>query len=417
MIWITPKWPLPATDGARIATTQLLRHLTSSGVSVHLCALVPAEEAASVDIEAAKRELGVGTATVIPRRAPGRARQLLNLFLQPFFPITLFPYADRAVRDEVHGFLAGRHYDWVVYDGLHAGGWSLTSQATPELLRLVEGREVYRAHNVESEIWFAGARETRNPLKKALLAFQGMLVRTLETKLLLRARYTFPVSFDDETKFRQHRPEGVLKTLPIGVRVPTPLRVGQKVDKAATALAREGRKLLFVGKLDWPPNRDGLKWLLTHVWPQAIAKAPDLRLTIVGSGERSWLEPFRGLPGVEIVGRVDDLVPYYEACIATLIPVFYGSGVRVKAIESSLFGRVPVSTRLGVEGMGLTPGDHYLRAETVEEWVRTLVRLNPEAARRMGERARAHARVVFDPDQVARTFVETVGLKETAHAQ
>jgi glycosyltransferase involved in cell wall biosynthesis len=317
----------------------------------------------------------------------------------------------------VHGFLAGRHYDWVVYDGLHAGAWSLDSGTPEELLKLVQGREVYRAHNVESEIWFAGARETRNPLRKALFYFQGWLVRTLETKLLLRARYTFPVSFDDETKFSRHQPKGVLKTLPIGVRVPLPLRTGQKVDKRDTALGRQGRRLLFVGKLDWPPNRDGLKWLLTHVWPKATARASDLRLTIVGSGERAWLEPFRGLPGVEIVGRVDDLVPYYDDCIATLIPVFYGSGVRVKAIESSLFGRVPVSTRLGVEGMGLTPGEHYLRAETVEDWVRALVRLNPEAARRMGERARNHARVVFDPDQVARTFVETVGLKETAHAQ
>lgn len=408
IIWIAPKWPLPATDGARIATTQLLRHLTARGAKIHLCALVPASEVEMADVEAAKRELGVGWVTILPRRAPSRFGQLLRLFLQPHFPVTLSPFADRNLRALMAGFLSGRHFDLVVYDGLHAGAWGLAPFTDPALQKIVQGREVYRAHNVESEIWFAGSREAKNPLKKFLLYFQGLLVRRLETKLLLRAQYTFPVSFDDEHRFRLHQPPGYLKALPIGVTV----------GQASITVSEPGpqRKFLFVGKLDWPPNRDGLIWLLTHVWPRAVAAAPDIKLRIVGSGERSWLDQFGHLPGVEIVGRVEDLAPHYQDCVATLIPVFYGSGVRVKAIESSLFRRACISTGLGVEGMGLSPGHHYARAESVEEWVHAITQMDAHTAGRLADRAHAYAKVAFDPVRVAQSFTQAVGMEANVHA-
>ena len=44
LLWIVPKWPLPASDGARQATTQLLSGLCSKGVAIDLLAIIPQGE-------------------------------------------------------------------------------------------------------------------------------------------------------------------------------------------------------------------------------------------------------------------------------------------------------------------------------------------------------------------------------------
>ncbi len=40
ILWITPKWPLPASDGARHATFALLSELTKVGEKVDLLSFV-----------------------------------------------------------------------------------------------------------------------------------------------------------------------------------------------------------------------------------------------------------------------------------------------------------------------------------------------------------------------------------------
>jgi len=54
---------------------------------------------------------------------------------------------------------------------------------------------------------------------------------------------------------------------------------------------------------------------------------------------------------------------FYDAAHALVVPVFQGSGTRLKVVEAAVLGRPVVSTALGAEGLSLDPGRHYLRAE------------------------------------------------------
>ncbi len=403
LLWITPKWPFPVADGARIATTQLIKNLTAQGMRVHLCSIVPEDEV--IKNEQAELELGVAKVTLIRRPKTTRMRQIFGLLTRPFFPITLAPYADERVATAMRALVSTKSFDLIVYDGLHAAAWRLaqTESLTQEI------KEAYRAHNVESDIWFRGVNETSNVFKKALLYFQGGLVKRVETSLVAACHFTFPVSFSDEAIFQSYSKHGVLHTVPIGIQVALPAG-GESPDSPLFST----RNILFVGKLDWPPNREGLRWVLEKAWPEVRRRASDITLTVVGSGERAWLEAYRGLPGLNIVGQVDSLAPYYENCIATLVPVFYGSGTRVKAIESSLYGRMCISTQIGVEGMGLIPGENYCRAETADDWIQTLVNLKSEDAIQMGKKARTYARTVFDPGVIAKSLIQNVSRKSPA---
>lgn len=391
--WITPKWPFPANDGARIATSQLIKNLANQNVQIHLISIV--QEGEAVELERARAELGVECVTLIRRKQTSLFSHLINFTKKPFFPLTLASYSTSEITSEIAHTLKFKSFDLVVYDGLHAAAWKLGKNST----ELKPYLEAYRAHNVESDIWFRGAKDTKNFFKKIILYFQGFLVKKAERELTAKTHYLFPVSTTDELKFKTYGTHGALRTLPIGMEVPVTRK---------TPPSHIDKNILFVGRLDWPPNRDGLKWVLENVWSKALQRTENLTLTIVGSGDARWLEDYRKLQGVKLMGRVDDLTTHYENCMATIIPVFYGSGTRVKAIESSLYSKACISTAIGVEGIGLHAGKSYLQAETAEDWIEAISTLKHEHATQIGEAAYLHACHAFDPKKIARTFIETV---------
>lgn len=68
-------------------------------------------------------------------------------------------------------------------------------------------------------------------------------------------------------------------------------------------------------------------------------------------------------------------IPLYRQAAVSIVPVFYGSGTRVKVIEASRFARPCFSTALGVEGVGLESGVSFFRGESESDWIDGLVRL------------------------------------------
>ncbi len=58
VLWITPRWPLPAQDGARIATAQLLKPLATN-FEITLVGVLPDDEEAVALTELGLRECRV----------------------------------------------------------------------------------------------------------------------------------------------------------------------------------------------------------------------------------------------------------------------------------------------------------------------------------------------------------------------
>ena len=276
-VWITPKWPFPITDGARIATTQLLKSLTSQGQRIHLCAFVL--ESDVIDVAEVKQKLGVSRVTLIRKKSSGRFQQLRSLLMRPFFPVTFAPYSCPHIAKKFKSILRNSKADVVVYDGLHAAAWRKGGAIPFKPMGAKPYREAYRAHNVESEIWFSAAMAAKNPLKKWFLQYQGRLVKRLETEIASEVDFIFPVSLQDDWKFKTQGIDTHSLVLPIGMETSIPVSVPR-----FTSPHELKRNILFIGKLDWAPNREGLTWFLQNVWPGAIARAPDLFLRIVGSG-------------------------------------------------------------------------------------------------------------------------------------
>jgi glycosyltransferase involved in cell wall biosynthesis len=122
-----------------------------------------------------------------------------------------------------------------------------------------------------------------------------------------------------------------------------------------------------VGNFTHPPNVDAAQRLAGDIFPAIHAQRPDVRLWIVGDQPPPELVALAG-EAVTVTGRVPDVRPYLEAAAVVVVPMRLGGGMRVKVMEALAAGKALIASRVAVEGLDLTPGAHYLLAETDEEF-------------------------------------------------
>jgi glycosyltransferase involved in cell wall biosynthesis len=138
-----------------------------------------------------------------------------------------------------------------------------------------------------------------------------------------------------------------------------------RVNKAN--IKDDALQLLWLGGLDWWPNREALEWFAQHIWKQLQKNRPRVSLTLVGRGT----DRLRDLSGENVrrLGFVKDLSAVFDETDLLIAPIQSGSGVRVKVIEA-LSQAVPcLGTPLGVEG--ISPQGIYC-VDSPQEWLRVL---------------------------------------------
>jgi polysaccharide biosynthesis protein PslH len=361
ILWVTLKWPLPATDGARVATESLVRSVVGAGAHVDVLAFCGHAEV--VDAAAMRSQWSVDRITVCRRYAPTtRLRKLLffagAVARSPSMPATYATYATPALRRQFDEVLATNQYDVVVLDGTHLGAMLLRGDTLDRPAGAA--RLVLRAHNVESDLWQRSVKLARDPVRRLLLRWQFRNVARVERLIVRGVDAIAAIAEEDAQVFREWTSRPV-KWVPLGLDFSDPV----PVDAGAQD------RFLFIGRLDWPPNADALRWMLTEVWPAVQQRRPAARLKIVGSGDSRWLQPYRALPGVEFVGFVERTRDAYRDCAFTVVPISYGSGTRIKVVEAFAMRRTLISTAMAVQGSGVDE-TMYCRAETAEEWIELL---------------------------------------------
>ena len=132
--------------------------------------------------------------------------------------------------------------------------------------------------------------------------------------------------------------------------------------------------LLFQGNLEYPPNIDAAQWLATAIAPLVRAAVPAAEVRLVGRPAVNVTQLHQ--EGVlTVVGEVPSMEDELARATVAVVPIRFGSGTRVKILESFAH-RVPVvSTTLGAEGLDVEDGVHLLLADEPEELAAAAVRL------------------------------------------
>jgi polysaccharide biosynthesis protein PslH len=372
LAFVSPSFLFPNDTGGRIRTTNILRGLKDGAFELTL--IGPATPAQQRDWELPLQ--GLCDRFVAWAPTPQRPRWQRAFDLRDALPVNVVADRSAAGLETVHRTLAAGRFDVVVFDFVHAA-----------VLRPadVDAATVCFTHNVEAEIFARHGTQASNPLMRGVWNSQHAKMLRFECDQLRRFDAVVAVSERDAAYFREHYGVSSVATIPTGVDLDFfAWREAPPVD------AQHPPTIVFTGSMDWDANIDGVRHFLAEAWPAIQAERPDARFTIVGRRPpAALLEQARALRGVTCTGFVDDVRPYVHAAHAFVIPLRVGGGTRIKAFEAMAMGCPVVTTAIGIEGLDVVAGEHYLRQDAAPDQARAVLDLLSDASLREGLSRRA----------------------------
>ena len=128
-------------------------------------------------------------------------------------------------------------------------------------------------------------------------------------------------------------------------------------------------RLVFTGTFSYFPNLDSLYFFVDEIWPTLRQRFPNLELDIIGARPPQKILDLAQSPGLRVLPDVPDMAEHLFEHDLFICPLRVASGMRNKVLEAMSAGMTVISTTIGVEGMSLEPGKHYLQADTVQEFI------------------------------------------------
>ncbi len=262
-----------------------------------------------------------------------------------------------------------------------------------------KGRVILHEHNAEFLIWRRYA-SVESSLPRRLVAYmESLRIKSYEQRIVSESTRVLAAPNDIDALKRLGVPEDrFFETMHLGddtlLSLPDPDFHPSKPH------------ILFVGTLTWEPNADGLEWFLREVWPTLIERIPNARFSIVGDDPEKRISRLATkYPGVEALGRVEDLTPLYDTCQLFVAPLRFGGGIKVKVINAMYRGIPVITTSIGAEGLQVKHDTHLVIAENATDWVEGIIRLlgSESAWRAISTNSRTLARSLYTWERTLET--------------
>lgn len=377
ILFLAPSPPYPPHGGGQQRVYQFIRHAAREH-QIWLLAFSPGESATAA-MSPLRDLCEVVTVPAPTRSALDRLRTTL-----------LSPLPDMALRGRsaAFGTALAQLLDRVPFDVVQAESIEMAQYG-----RQHAGSRplyVYDAFNAEFVLQRrAFTTDLRIPRKLPAAGYsliQWQKLRAYEIRLKQRFAGMFAVSNEDAAILGR-----LTAPLPLGV-VPNGVDTVFFQRAAGSVPEADAPYVLFTGTLDFRPNIDAVTWFAQQVLPLIRAQQPAIRFAVVGRNPTAAVRDLARLPGVEIVGEVPDVRPWFERSAAYVVPMRIGGGVRLKVLEALSMELPVVATRMGVEGVeGLAGGVHALLADRPTEFAAEVGRVlgDRKLARQLGTAGRA----------------------------
>lgn len=340
---LTTRLPWPLDDGGHIGNYQFLWSVAREYDTTLLSFVPPSEVAAPIPLGLAA--LGIRLVRVAHRPPPLPVALLQGVFGR--WPYTLARYRSAEFDATLRRLVAERRPSFVLLNALH-----LTTY-----LDAVDGiPAVMRAHNLE-HLWLSRyAERLRNPAARLYARDQARRIERTEAERCARCRLVLAIRDEEAAELRRLAPRTRVETVPLGI----------DMDRFRPRAPERPPIVALVGSWEWAPNVDGARAFLERGWPRVRARIPEARLRLAGKGLTARFAEHARRAGADVAGYVDDMAVEFARAAVLTVPLWMGSGVRVKIVEA-LAARLPViTTPMGAEGLSLEHGKHAWFADTAE---------------------------------------------------
>ena len=338
ILYIANLIPYPLDGGGKIFTYSTLQALSK----FHMIDMVCFYE--HEDIVKGKKALEKYCASVevLPIRVTTRENMpymMVNAGKSMFsrLPLGISKYIVPEMKQLIKTRMTEKKYDIVFLNILSMYGYFDFIKSIDSDIKVV----LYE-QNCEAQIYRRYFNQTKNIFKKIFLKIETMKLERIEQKAISDVDRLIVLSEEDRKQLGASLE--TCKVIPIGVAPAQHVkRYGlERTDKV---------KMLFVGTMTWTPNNEGIMWFLEKVMP-LCKDANRYELAIVGKNPSNEVKRLCAMyDNVKLMGYVESLDAVYDAYDVLVVPLFIGSGQRVKIIEAFARGYAVISTSIGAEGL------------------------------------------------------------------
>ena len=393
ILQLCKKFPYPLMDGEAIAVTYLSKALRDLGCEITLLCMNTTKHYTDVDKLPPDFDHYQAIHCTPLDNSINAMDAFKNLFSDSSYHINRF--ISKPFQEKLIEILRTQTFDIVQLETLYLAPYVDTIKAHSD------AHVVMRAHNVEHEIWDRIASNTQFWPKRWYLTHLTRKLRNFEVNRLNDYDFLVALTDRDLKMFKKLGYRNGAMASPIGIEA------ADYVKHAMPAVNGENFSLCFIGSLDWMPNIEGLNWFLTKVWPMIHDRFPDVKLHVAGRNTPRSLYNLQ-MPNVVIHGEVPHAARFISHHTAMVVPLFSGSGMRVKILEGMALGKVVITTSLGKEGIAARDRRELVIADDAEAFVDAVAycKQDPQQLQVISENARSFVKNQFDNRLIAERLFE-----------
>lgn len=379
------KAPYPANDGSSIAICSLAEGLADNGVELHLMPVNTKKHFKPEENIPAAFKTKTHYHSVFKNTNTSAPGALLNLFSSQSYFVSRFFFSE--YKEQLIKKLSATHFDVILIDGVFMASY------IPVIRQHSKAKIVLRTHNVEHQIWERHLAIEKNPLKKAYLTLQNKRLKLYEINAFSQADAIATITDEDKKNIASMVPGKPIVTCLTGI------------DLERYKFIRPAAKpntVFHFASMDWMPNVEAVDWLMNEVWHNVEKKLPGTTLVLAGRG---MPERFRNMANtnIKVITDVESSAAFYATYDLMLVPLWSGSGLRIKLVEGFAYGKAIITTSIGAEGIPYRHGHDVVIADTANDFAEAIVAVLSDAAykQQLEQNARALAEAHFNYKTIA----------------
>jgi sugar transferase (PEP-CTERM/EpsH1 system associated) len=346
------RFPFPPNRGGKIRPFNMIRHLSQKH-EVFVASLAHTQQ--ELDEGAGLSEY---CAEIYAEVVPEKLRWLQAVRALPSTtPSSVAYFSSSRLRERVKAAARRVSFDTVIVHCAFAAQYVLQ---IPAAFRLMDFGDL------DSGKWLDYSEWRWFPLSQGY-SLEGHKLRRYERQLAAAFDYctlTTQGELEEFKKLEVDRPHSVI-----------PNGVDASYFHPNGGAGQAKRVVVFLGRMDYYPNIDGVLHFTKSVLPTVRAAVPDVEFRIIGSNPTPAIERLRQVPGVIVTGYVPDVRPFLNDAVVSVAPLRMARGTQNKILESMAMGIPVVATSDSAKGVDAIPEQHILIGNTPDAFARQVIRI------------------------------------------
>lgn len=370
ILQLAPRFPFPEDDGGKIGIANIFKQFSKE----HEVLLFAFDDGKI--IKSAKEEAKEFGEIYLCKHSTENTKFRIFYSIFKTEPLYLFKHYSKRVYDELLRIALKFKPNIIHAD--HTAMMPLAVKLKKEL-GIPLGQ---RLHNIEWMIWqrYADLLPKYHPIK-IYINSQAHKLAEAEADYFSKFDVGFPITTNDLNIAKKMAPNAKLRLATAGV----------DTNKFTTddKIKRNKYEIIIATVYSWRHNIDGLLWFIKKVFPLIQKEFKDTQLKLIGKNLNINL-PELNQEGIQAIGYVDDVRLHLNKASVYIVPLFVGSGIRIKILEAMAMKLPVISTTIGAEGIKTNYENGLFIADEPEDFADAIIALFSSENSRdaIGEKAR-----------------------------